>query len=338
MVATICVRLCWADGQSHAPSVDSGLNGKDIAVIVNDRDPLSKQVAEYYQEKRQIPQNQIIRIRIDPKRAKLSQIEFTLIKKQVDRHTPKHVQAYVLTWMKPYKVDCMSITTAFAAGYDEAFCAEGCRKTRHNPYFDSVSKHPYNDFGWRPAMMLAGDNFADVKALIDRGVNSDYSNPTGSGYLLNTSDERRSSRARYFSEAVHATEKKFPLSIVHADLIEDKKDVMFYFTGLKSVDKLNTNHYLPGAIADHLTSLGGVLDGRQQMSIMQWIKAGVTASYGAVVEPCNFPEKFPKPKVLLHFYLEGNSLIEAYWKSVEEPGQGVFVGEPLAKPFADPKR
>jgi hypothetical protein len=26
-------------------------------------------------------------------------------------------------------------------------------------------------------------------------------------------------------------------------------------------------------------------------------------------------------------------LIEAYWKSVRMPGQGIFIGEPLARPF-----
>jgi hypothetical protein len=36
----------------------------------------------------------------------------------------------------------------------------------------------------------------------------------------------------------------------------------------------------------------------------------------------------------MYFYLRGSSLIEAYWKSVAQPGQGIFVGEPLAKPFA----
>jgi hypothetical protein len=32
-------------------------------------------------------------------------------------------------------------------------------------------------------------------------------------------------------------------------------------------------------------------------------------------------------------YLAGESLVEAYWKSVAMPGQGVFVGDPLARPF-----
>jgi hypothetical protein len=32
-------------------------------------------------------------------------------------------------------------------------------------------------------------------------------------------------------------------------------------------------------------------------------------------------------------YLNGEALVEAYWKSVLMPGQGVFVGDPLARPF-----
>ena len=70
------------------------------------------------------------------------------------------------------------------------------------------------------------------------------------------------------------------------------------------------------------------------MSILGWIEAGATGSFGAVTEPCNFPQKFPDPALAMMYYLNGETLIEAYWKSVRRPGQGVFVGEPLAKPFA----
>jgi len=109
---------------------------------------------------------------------------------------------------------------------------------------------------------------------------------------------------------------------------------MFYFTGMVKVQHINENRFLPGAVADHLTSAGGILSGSNQMNIMDWLKASATGSYGAVTEPCNFPAKFSNPGILMYFYLRGSSLIEAYWKSVAEPGQGVFIGEPLAKPFA----
>ena len=37
--------------------------------------------------------------------------------------------------------------------------------------------------------------------------------------------------------------------------------------------------------------------------------------------------------VLLPHYFRGETVIEAYWKSVRMPGQGLFVGEPLARPY-----
>lgn len=71
-----------------------------------------------------------------------------------------------------------------------------------------------------------------------------------------------------------------------------------------------------------------------QMSSLRWLEAGATASYSTVVEPCSFPQKLPSPTVAMFHYTSGASAIEAYWKSVAWPGQGVFIGEPLAKPFA----
>ena len=266
----------------------------------------------------------------------LSLDEFDKIKKQVDKQTPTHVQGYVLTWLLPFQMDCMSITTAFAAGFHKAFCATECKETRHNPYFNSISSRPYDDFGWRPTLMLAANSLAEAKQLIDRGIAADYSRPKGSAYLLKTTDAARSSRAIFFPEVAKKFNATFPTIYLEKNFIENKQDVMFYFTGLMHVQKIKRNTYLPGAIADHLTSTGGVLVGGSQMSLLEWIEAGATGSYGTVVEPCNFPDKFSNPGVLMNYYLKGSSLIEAYWKSVAEPGQGIFIGEPLAKPFAQP--
>jgi hypothetical protein len=91
--------------------------------------------------------------------------------------------------------------------------------------------------------------------------------------------------------------------------------------------------FLPGAVADHLTSFGGCLTDSHQMSALRWLEAGATGSYGTVVEPCASPAKFPNPGVFLQHYLQGETLMEAYWKSVRMPGEGIFIGEPLAAPF-----
>lgn len=123
------------------------------------------------------------------------------------------------------------------------------------------------------------------------------------------------------------------LKRIKADYIENKPDVLFYFTGVAQVAKLDSNTFVPGAIADHLTSAGGMLTNSFQMSSLRWLEAGATGSYGAVIEPCNFVEKFPNPGIVVSRYTQGETLIEAYWKSVVMPGQGIFIGEPLAKPY-----
>jgi uncharacterized protein (TIGR03790 family) len=88
-------------------------------------------------------------------------------------------------------------------------------------------------------------------------------------------------------------------------------------------------------LADHLTSFGGIFDKPHgQMTAMSWIDAGATASYGTTSEPCAHLQKFPNPQALLLFYVQGASALEAYWKSVMWPQQGLFIGEPLAAPFS----
>jgi len=309
------------------------LSADELAVIVNDNDPLSRQIADYYAEQRHIPPDQVIHVQFPPRKAVLTESEFKHIKLQVDAKTPKRVQAFALTWLQPFRVECMSITTAFAAGFDREFCAKGCQQTRGSPYFASDTGKPFDTYGWRPAMTLAAADFAEAKRLIDRGIASDFSQPRGTAYLLNTKDKARSSRAVAFPKVASALNPYWPVQYLEQDYIEGRKDVMFYFTGLIRVPHLSDNQFLPGAVADHLTSAGGVMSGSDQMNVMEWLRAGATASYGAVVEPCNFPVKFSNPGLLLYNYLRGSTVIEAYWKSVAQPGQGLFVGEPLARPF-----
>jgi uncharacterized protein (TIGR03790 family) len=227
----------------------------------------------------------------------------------------------------------MSITSAFAYGFDAKFCAENCAPTPFSAYFDSTSRAPQKDLGIRPTMMIAARTVEQARALIDRGVASDGTAPRGTAYLLDTSDQRRSTRAPQFMFAQAMANDELTVRVIKADSLRDRSDILFYFTGLARVDGLRSNHFVAGAIADHLTSGGGVLLDGDQMSSLEWLEAGATASYGTVVEPCNYPGKFPNVAVVMRHYLDGETAIEAYWKSVLMPSQGLFIGEPLAAPY-----
>lgn len=309
-----------------------GLTNNELGIVVNLQDPQSVQVANYYQTARGIPEANIIKVSFEPSQI-LSKQLFEKIKAEIDAATPSHIQGYAISWTSPYRVGCMSITSAIALGYDDAYCSH-CKPTKPSEYFNATSVSPYTDLKIRPAMMLAGTSVEQVKALIDKGVASDSTMPKGNAFLLSTSDKNRNVRAVLFEETKKALNPAFSTYVVKANDISFKQQVMFYFTGVTHVKHLNTLKFLPGALADHLTSAGGVLLNSGQMSILRWLEAGATASYGAVVEPCNYREKFPMPGVAMFHYMTGATALEAYWKSVAWPGEGIFVGEPLARPFA----
>jgi uncharacterized protein (TIGR03790 family) len=312
----------------------TGLTAEDLALIINDDDAQSLAVGEYYQKARHIPAGNVIHLHFPPGRHALEKDEFEKLKAEIDRATPKRIQAYAVTWTDPYRVGCMSITSALAFGYSEKYCSTTCGPTKPSPYFNSPSFYPAKNLKMRPAMMLAGKDFEQVKMLIDRGVASDRSFPSGRAYLLSTSDKARNTRAGDYEKTAKALIGVIKVDVLKAESIADRQDVLFYFTGLAQVPHLETLHFLPGALADHLTSSGGQLTDSTQMSSLRWLEAGATASYGTVVEPCSFPQKFPYPGMAMFYYASGASAIEAYWKSVAWPGEGVFIGEPLARPYA----
>ena len=305
-----------------------------LGVIVNSADPLSVSIGSYYAAARHIPARNLIRVRFDGTRDDLPLAQFNRIRAAAQARAGARLQAYALTWARPYRVECMSITTAFAFGFDRRFCASGCQPTLQSPYFNSASAAPYTDLHLRPAMSIAALDLDSARSLIDRGVAADGSQPHGTAYLAVGDDPARSVRSVEYYRIGSDVRRGVDIQIVRGTTVHDRNDVMFYFIGALAVPDLTSNRFLPGAMADHLTSFGGMLtDSTGQMSSLRWLEAGATGSYGTVVEPCNLLGKFPNVGLAMSHYLAGETLIEAYWKSVAMPGQGLFIGEPLAAPF-----
>jgi uncharacterized protein (TIGR03790 family) len=314
----------------------TSLQADQLAIVINDDEPNSVAIGDYYRERRNIPAANVVHVRIPRKPHQLSPERFEQLKREIDAHLSPRVQAVLMIWTAPYAVQCNSITAAYSLGFDLAQCARTCAAGRPSPYFNSGSTRPYTDLGMRLSMLLPTESVEQAKALIDRGIASGFRTVPASAYYLTTSEKTRNSRALFFPPAGRFAAEKLTTKRLRADVLENARDIMIYETGMARVAKLDTLGFLPGALADHLTSLGGDLLGDGQMSSLRWLEAGATASYGTVSEPCNYWQKFPNPTVLLKHYLLGDSAIEAYWKSVAWPAQGLFIGEPLAAPYRRP--
>jgi uncharacterized protein (TIGR03790 family) len=336
LTATAAAQLAPAADADRVLLPSVGLRARDIAVVVNDADPASVEIGRYYAKKRGIAADRVVHVRFAANQGVMSFGDFQRVQAVLDAKVGADVQAYALAWTLPYRVECMSVTAAFAFGFDPgSYCpgGDGCQATKASPYYNSRSNAPFTDHRMRPAMLLAGDNVESAKRLIDRGLRADESWPEGKAYLINTSDRGRNVRAEGYDRIRTVLGASYPIEQVDADALEGKSDVMFEFTGIAFVPSIASSSFLDGAIADHLTSYGGVLTGFGQTSALEWLTAGATGSYGTATEPCSFRAKFPDPGVVIAHYLSGESLVEAYWKSVLMPGQGVFIGDPLARPF-----
>ncbi|MHC4214839.1 MAG: TIGR03790 family protein [Planctomycetota bacterium] len=107
------------------------------------------------------------------------------------------------------------------------------------------------------------------------------------------------------------------------------------YCGWYSLSKyIDSFTFVDGAIGYHIASLEAV-DLRGANS-SQWcpamLRAGVTATFGAVGEP--YLHSFPEPKAFFLELFNGRCLVEAYYRTKPfNSWQMVLIGDPLYRPF-----
>ena len=186
------------------------------------------------------------------------------------------------------------------------------------------------------AIMLTDTSLAGAENILARGVAADRTYPTQAVYLAKTTDSLRNVRFVEFDNSVFENQlaDNFAVSRIDTDSTAFT-NLLGLMTGAADFS-LNTNAIVPGGLGDSLTSFGGyILDYNGQTPALAFLEAGAAGSYGTVVEPCNYTQKFPDP-VDYFYQARGFSVAEAYYQSVLNPFEGLFVGEPLAAPFAHP--
>jgi uncharacterized protein (TIGR03790 family) len=320
------------------PRIRGKLTAADMGVVINTADPYSVAVGEYYAQARGIPAEQVLRLTL-PVRNALTVEEFGVLNARIQAHMGPQVQALALAWTQPFAVECNGITAALTLGLDMQACQKTCDASKASRYFNSPSARPFTELGLRLSMQLAARTIDSAKAMIDRGVAADgqlgkLGGPPANAVFVTTSDKARSVRSVLFPPVGLIRGKAVQVVLADGADATPLSRVILLQTGVVQQPAIDRQQWLPGALADHLTSFGGqLMDGSGQMSVLDWLESGATASYGTVSEPCNHLQKFPHPQVLLLNYVQGATALEAYWRSVAWPAQGVFVGEPLAAPF-----
>lgn len=136
--------------EAQAPKMilpKSALTADELGVLVNSSDPQSKEVAAYYVAARKIPSANVVTLAF-PVGDVMTEADFATAKAAVDAALGPKIQGLAITWTKPYRVACMSVTSAFALGFDKKHCnttGGACGPTASVPTYDSDSVAPFTD-------------------------------------------------------------------------------------------------------------------------------------------------------------------------------------------------
>lgn len=188
-----------------------------------------------------------------------------------------------------------------------------------------------------PSMMLGftgerGNSIGEVQRALRRAKESDATQPTGTVYFVENDDVRSSCRAWQFGSARRELARKGVDAIVTNRFPVKIRDVLGVMAGSAVVRPDRIGGFLPGAMAEHLTSYAGAFDLAGQSKMSLWIRAGATLTAGTVVEPRAMYQKFPTARFYV-CYASGCTAIESFFLSLRCPLQILPLGDPLAAPW-----
>lgn len=342
----------------------AGGSGVNVVVVVNQNSTNSIQLGNYYCEKRGVPPQNLLRIywpgdNINWARTNLDSVLRTPLHDMLtSRGLSNQIEYVVLAMDIPYRVTestgspvtsgINSTTAALFYGFKPDGCST-CALPSCNLAPGSASLYAESEGIFRRTppisaasnswltILLTATNLAKAKALVDLGVASDGTFPTQTVFLAKSFDAVRSLRHLQADDAILNTQLRGNYRVVLTNISGPAGlgPMLGFQNGVQifSVPPLTAS---PGAMVDNLTSYGGSLfENPGHTTALDFIHNGATASYGTVVEPCAYAAKFPAAQN--YFYqARGFSIAECYYQSLENPYQGILVGEPLAAPFALP--
>ena len=349
LVAMLAAGTLWAGG--------SGLN---VILVVNQNSTNSVQLGNDYCEQRDVPPQNVLRMTgwtggaVAWSRSNFETfLRNPLLAMLASRGLTNQVTHVLLSMDIPYRVQDSgsynSTTSALFYGFKSdtpppLTCLPGsCSLPDASSNSYAFSELPFSQAPPNTAptnsflaMMLTDRNLAGAELILARGVASDSTFPTQAVNLVRTSDSARNVRFVEFDNAIFASRVRGDNSLVWLNTdFTLFTNLLGLLTG-NAFLSLRNDAFIGGAMGDSLTSYGGqIFENSGQTSLLAFLDAGAAGSYGTVVEPCNYTQKFPDPRG--YFYqARGFCLAEAYYQSLQNPYQGLLGGEPLSAPFARP--
>jgi len=343
-----------------------GQTAENVLVVVNQSSNVSRRIGEYYVHTRHVPLVNLCRI----KTTMAEEISRPVYGNEIERPIASYLRShrleekilYIATTLGvPLKIKGVGeeMSTESAAVDSELTLLYGKLRGATfrtagvvpNPFFRQMQErfdHPR--FPIYLVTRLAGYDFADVQALIDRSLAA----RNRGKFVFDLKASGGEGANEWLRDAAHALPKDRVVLDETATVLYNQRDVIGY-AGWGSNDRDRKQRmlgfaWLPGAIATEFVSTDGRTFARppDSWNITTWddkahlfarspqtltadyILEGASGCSGHVYEP--YLAATPHPQYLFPAYFSGRNLAESYYLSIPDLSwQNIVVGDPLCK-------
>lgn len=227
-------------------------------------------------------------------------------------------------------------TPCVAAGWPNPY--------RSGPFRPGWEAEDLQGVTYRPLLvtLLTGRSFEDAARLVTRAVDGEGSDPSAGTFLLmEGADPARAVRDVDLDRVLAGLAER---GLTNGERVAfdpelSGRTLAAFFTGTAAIGStIEGNTFLPGSVADNVTSFGAVPENLDpsgaevQVSIARWITAGISGVHGTVDEPLN--NCFPDRTLLLDL-LDGSTLGESFFRAMPYVyWKNLVVGDVMAAPYA----
>ena len=350
-----------------SPFLLLGQTPDSVLIVVNQPSALSRKIGEYYAERRQIPASNICRLNASMD----EEISRFVFDQQIARpvqdclrgHNLIEKVLYIVTTAGvPLKIrgnlgmagEAASVDSEMALFYFDLH--GGLHGSGHplpagvaNPFFGKIAatfRHP--DFPIYLVTRLAGFDFDDVKAIIDRALAA----RNRGKFVIDLKGGDNTKGNAWLMQAAQQLPPDRVVLEASRTVLSHESDVIAYASwGSNDPDRKERHlgfHWLPGAIMTEYVSTNGrtfarppdswnigawgdlkaTFAGSPQSLTADYIHDGVTGASGHVYEP--YLQFTPRPNILLPAYYHGRNLAESFYLAIPLLSwMNIVVGDPL---------
>jgi uncharacterized protein (TIGR03790 family) len=335
-----------------------------VLIVVNQSSALSRKIGEYYAARRHVPAVNVCGLQASTDE-EISRGDFDgqishPIQNYLRVHNLTEKILYIVTTAGvPLKVRGSGGLSGDAASVDSELTllyfdlhgrSHALAAGIANPFFGKTYlsfRHP--DFPIYLVTRLAGYDFDDVKAIIDRAL---LAHNRGK-FVIDLKGADKTPGNRWLLEAAQQLPRDRVVLDRSSNVIEHESDVIGYASWGSNDPARNQRHldfhWLPGAIMTEYVSTNGrtfarppdswsigggwgdpkaTFAGSPQTLTADYIHDGATGASGHVYEP--YLQFTPRPNVVLPAYYYGHNLAESYYLGIPLLSwMNIVIGDPL---------